>query len=125
MAGREQRGTAYLLHLVPAYRHARHYLGWTTDLLARVAEHQTGRGARLVEVAANAGSTFELARTWPGVTRSEERRLKNLGGAARVCPLCSPGTKRGEGRRKAERVHVNLLGGNFQCPSSKPLPPPF
>ncbi|MBB5085041.1 putative GIY-YIG superfamily endonuclease [Nonomuraea endophytica] len=30
-------GTVYLLHFAQPYRHARHYLGWTTDLQARLA----------------------------------------------------------------------------------------
>src|SRR3954447_5537183 len=32
-------GTVYVLHLEPAYEHARHYLGWARDVNARVAEH--------------------------------------------------------------------------------------
>lgn len=82
-----QPGTVYLLHFHRRYRHAGHYLGWTTDLPARLAEHESGHGARLLAVAHAAGITWELARTWPG-DRHRERQLKNQGGASRRCPTC-------------------------------------
>ena len=44
------------------------------------------RGARLLEVITAAGIRFTLARTWPG-TRNLERRPKNRGGHARLCPI--------------------------------------
>lgn len=80
-------GTIYLLHFAQPYKHARHYLGWTTDLNARLAEHAAGRGARLLAVVQAAGITWDLARTWPG-SRTRERALKRQGGASRCCPLC-------------------------------------
>lgn len=80
-------GTVYLLHFDQPYGHARHYLGWTLDLDARLAEHAAGRGARLLAVAQAAGVTWQLARTWQG-GRARERQLKNQGGASRRCPLC-------------------------------------
>jgi hypothetical protein len=39
-------------------------------------------------VVAGAGISWTLARTWPEVTRTFERKLKNQGGASRRCPLC-------------------------------------
>ncbi|MQA78733.1 MAG: endonuclease [Streptosporangiales bacterium] len=80
-------GTVYLLHFDQPYRHARHYTGWTTNLGARLNEHATGHGARLLTVITEAGIGWRLARTWPG-TRTRERRLKTQGGASRRCPLC-------------------------------------
>jgi hypothetical protein len=81
----------YLLHLVPAYRHARHYLGFAASsgfLPRRLHEHATGRGARLVAVALAAGCRFELVRLWPG-SRDDERRLKNQRAVPRLlCPAC-------------------------------------
>lgn len=83
-------GTVYLLHFERSYYHARHYLGFTSQgLEERIREHQSGRGARLLAVIVNAGISFELARTWRGGRRLE-RRIKNLGGATDVCPMCSP-----------------------------------
>ena len=82
-------GTVYLLHFSVSYRHAAHYLGWTPGPLEdRLRIHQCGQGARLVEVVCNAGITFELARVWPGGTRTQERARKNAGGLGQYCPLC-------------------------------------
>jgi predicted GIY-YIG superfamily endonuclease len=80
-------GVVYLLHFDQPYRHAAHYTGWTTHLDTRLAQHATGRGARLLAVITQAGIGFTLARTWPG-PRSRERALKRQGGASRRCPLC-------------------------------------
>jgi hypothetical protein len=80
----------YLLHFDQRYEHAGHYTGFAegSGLLKRLGEHQQGRGARLVEVITQAGISFRLARTWPGVTRARERQLKAQGGASRRCPIC-------------------------------------
>ena len=80
-------GTIYLLHFDRPYRHAAHYTGWTRDLDNRLAQHATGRGARLLQIAAAFGIGWYLARTWPG-TRATERALKRQGGASRRCPAC-------------------------------------
>lgn len=86
-SGTPSGGTVYLLHFDRPYRHARHYCGWTADLAARLAAHQAGRGARLLEVVTAAGIGYRLARTWPG-DRGRERRIKRQGGLSRCCPLC-------------------------------------
>lgn len=81
-------GTVYLLHFSESYRHAAHYIGWTGGALEeRLRLHQSGSGARLLEVATNAGISFELARTWSG-SRRLERAKKNQGGAGALCPVC-------------------------------------
>ena len=56
-------------------------------LIRRLAEHQAGRGARLLQVITQAGIEWTLARTWQG-TRERERQLKRQGGASRRCPIC-------------------------------------
>jgi hypothetical protein len=40
-------GTVYLLHFDRPYKHARHYLGWTANLQARLDSHRAGHGARI------------------------------------------------------------------------------
>jgi predicted GIY-YIG superfamily endonuclease len=80
-------GLVYLLHFDRPYRHARHYTGFTHDLDARIVEHITGDGARLLQVIQTHGIGWQVARTWPG-TRVTERALKRQGGASRRCPLC-------------------------------------
>ena len=82
-------GVVYLLHFTEPYRHARHYTGWTEDLLDRLDHHARGYGARLMNVITAAGIGFILARTCEG-TRAVERAVKNQGGAVRYCPLCTP-----------------------------------
>ena len=79
--------TVYLLHFDRPYKHARHYLGSSDDLPARLESHRCGRGARLMEIITTAGINFTLARTWPG-GRDVERRLKNRHASPRLCPIC-------------------------------------
>jgi predicted GIY-YIG superfamily endonuclease len=83
------RGTVYLIHFDIAYKHARHYTGWTADLDARLDAHRHGYGARLMQVITAAGITWQLARTWPG-GRDRERAIKDRHQAPQLCPLCSP-----------------------------------
>jgi len=81
-------GTVYLLHFNEPYKHARHYVGWTSRTVrCRLAEHEDGRGARLLAVVRAAGIGWQLARMWPG-GRARERQIKRQGGHARHCPLC-------------------------------------
>jgi hypothetical protein len=83
----------YLLHFNTPYRHARHYLGYTTDelhLLDRLQTHRLGTGARLLQVIGEAGIRWQLARVWPSGDRHAERRIKNTHGLAPYCPLCNP-----------------------------------
>lgn len=92
----------YVLHIDPPFHHARHYVGWTKDgnVEKRVREHITQTGShpsKLIGAALAAGRTVTLAGTLPG-DRTEERRLKNLGGASRYCPRCNSGYKRRNGR---------------------------
>jgi hypothetical protein len=90
-------GTIYLIHTDVKYKHAAHYCGFTTrsSLLPRFEEHLNGSGNPLVRLLAEALGivTAEeviermVVATWRA-TRGEERRLKNLGGLGRVCPVC-------------------------------------
>jgi len=87
---RDQVGTIYLLHFDQAVAdHARHYLGWTSDLDARLDAHREGRGARLMEVCKERGITWHVSRTWEG-TRDRERALKDRAESPRLCPDCTP-----------------------------------
>jgi hypothetical protein len=97
-------GTVYLLHFEAKIGNsanpkamAQHYIGWTSDLPARVASHtaQTrpmpgnGTVARIVAHVQREGIGFTVARTWPG-DRGLERRLKRRRNAPRLCPFCNP-----------------------------------
>jgi hypothetical protein len=96
-------GVIYLLHFDAPFGPgggangrgtAKHYLGWAANLDRRLAHHAKGTGAVLTRHVASAGIGWMLARTWAG-DRFLERRLKNQGGRARLCPVCTPGTRRG------------------------------
>jgi hypothetical protein len=90
-------GTVYLLHLLRPYvaqtgqraKTFQHYVGHAEPyrLAERLAQHGTAAGARCLEVAAAAGITWELARTWPG-GYPRERQVKSGGSARRFCPMC-------------------------------------
>jgi hypothetical protein len=102
----------YLVHLVPAYRHARHYLGFAerSGLVKRLGEHATGRGANLLAVALAAGGDFELTRLWLG-TRKLERRLKQRKATPRLlCPVC-PTPARTRPLTTGQGVLPDPLGG--------------
>jgi hypothetical protein len=105
----------YLVHLVPAYRHARHYLGFAerSGLPNRLREHATSdhQGARLLRVALAAGGDFELTRMWLG-TRKLERRLKQRKAAPRLlCPAC-PTPARAQRLPTGQGILPDLLGGD-------------
>ena len=82
-------GGVYLLHIEPPWRHCKHYLGWSPDIANRYVVHCSGRGARLTGQAIEAGSKLILARTWPGATPDDERRMKGRG-LTPLCPICTP-----------------------------------
>jgi hypothetical protein len=117
----------YLVHIWPppgdpdpvwaGYRHACHYLGFTTNLWYRWRAHlaggydpithkATGDGARLLAAALHHGCQIELARAWYGSqARTVEQRLKqrrkpgSLRAGAKtslkpLCPVCDPGALR-------------------------------
>ena len=102
---RHPEGTIYLLHFdQPVSDHARHYLGWASDLAARLEAHREGRGARLMEVCKERGISWHLARTWEG-TRDRERAIKDRAESPRLCPDCTPSPKPvASGRSAAARL---------------------
>jgi len=94
--------TVYLLHLTtplsrgvsPAGKplQAGHYIGWAKDVAARLKHHADGTGARFMQVCAQRGVDWALARTWEGdqFDRKFERKLKKTKHAPRLCPICNP-----------------------------------
>ena len=100
----------YLVHLQPAYRHARHYLGFAerSGLPKRLREHATSdhQGARLLRVALAAGGDFELTRLWVG-SHKLERQLKQRKATPRLlCPACPNPIRQADG----QQVHTLLSG---------------
>jgi predicted GIY-YIG superfamily endonuclease len=80
-------GTVYLWHFTQRYKYAAHYLGFASNLRKRLAAHDRGQGARLLEVVKAAGISWQLARIWEG-GREQERKLKKQKNSVRLCPLC-------------------------------------
>ncbi len=91
-------GTVYLLHFdqpIPKGIRARdgqpltarHYLGSTSNLDARLAAHESGQGANFTRVVRERGINWTLAATWTG-DRVTERYWKNRKNAPRLCPMC-------------------------------------
>lgn len=83
----KQEGTIYLLHFDKPFHHARHYLGWTSNLKSRIDRHWEGHGSKLIRAAILAGISFTLVMTWEG-TRQRERELKNRHNGPKLCPIC-------------------------------------
>lgn len=109
----------YLIHFDAPYKHAQHYLGSTADLEARLTEHHNGTGARLMQVITAAGIGWRLARTWSG-GRKLERRLKTLGSAVRLCPICTPNTRWGEFQSRAFNLRPERRSHRVLVPLAPP-----
>lgn len=80
-------GFIYLVHFDRPYKHARHYLGFSENLDARLKAHHNGAGARLLRVVREAGINFKLSQVWIG-TKSLERKLKNRKKSSDFCTIC-------------------------------------
>jgi predicted GIY-YIG superfamily endonuclease len=102
----------YFVYLVcyatTPYHHAKHYLGSTCSLDARLHQHEQGRGARLLEVIHDAGISWHLVRLWECSSYEEmralERKLKKQHSPI-LCPECNP--------RRAKDVLVGLRQGHY------------
>jgi predicted GIY-YIG superfamily endonuclease len=77
----------YLIHFHTHYKHAGHYLGWSSNVEARLEEHRKGQGARLMTVIYQHNIGWECVREWEG-DRELERRLKRWHSGAKLCPIC-------------------------------------
>jgi predicted GIY-YIG superfamily endonuclease len=86
---RQVIGTVYLLHFSRPYRHAQHYVGFTTDLERRIKQHKRGSSSPLVRCAVEEGIEIILARAWESVTVSFETWLHSSGHRSLACPICS------------------------------------
>lgn len=92
----------YLLHFDRPYKHAKHYVGWSSDIESRLLAHKNGRGARLIEVISNEGIAARLVRVWPRRTRRFERQLKRNSHIPAACPECK--STAGKGRWPAKEI---------------------
>ena len=100
------------------YKHAGHYIGFaegnTAGLIQRLKFHRCGRGARLIQVIQENGLDWKLARVWRRKSRKFERKLKNRGGARRICPFCNQRMKTMKPSKKLleqikDAIHVQRI----------------
>lgn len=96
-------GTIYVIHFDEPYHHARHYLGWSSDVAARFDRHTAGRGSPLVKAAVAAGIGVRVVYTRPG-TRHDERRMHVHGHLSQLCPLCRQPRVRKSNSRRTHRT---------------------
>lgn len=83
----------YVLHFDKPYKHARHYTGIALDVEKRIHEHETGQGARLMQVLKenNIGFKCSVIGEFPGFSEAhaEEKRLKTkVKKPDAYCPIC-------------------------------------
>jgi hypothetical protein len=89
-------GTGYLIHFAERIGRegrngAQHYIGWASNVEARVIDHRRGNGAAIMAEVSRRGIDWEVVRLYPGWTRHDERRRKRAGHFDRDCPVCTPG----------------------------------
>ena len=99
----------YILHFHEPLAHARHYIGCTANLHERLKTHASGRGARITEVLAERGITWELGGLY-SCTHAEMRRhekgLKSIKNSERFCQLCHPANQVRVPRLQTENVRL-------------------
>jgi predicted GIY-YIG superfamily endonuclease len=80
----------YLLHFESKLSgHAGHYVGYSENLAARIAAHEAGDSAKIIEACSRNGIRFVVSRVWVGGDRELERKIKRGHNAPRrYCPIC-------------------------------------
>jgi hypothetical protein len=83
----------YLICFDRPFAHAKHYLGWASNIGERIDCHRASgrRCARLIKAVNDAGIGWRVVRVWPGLEKGDERRMKSSGHSRR-CPCCKRGT---------------------------------
>lgn len=84
----------YVLHFdTPLAEHAWHYVGATDNLLRRLQEHATGRGAKITAACLEKGIGWRVASVFTMRHRCHflaERRVKRYHQANMFCGVCCP-----------------------------------
>jgi predicted GIY-YIG superfamily endonuclease len=81
----------YVLHFDAPLCHARHYIGATLNLRARLTRHAQGRGCRITRALAEAGIGWQvggLFQVSPVALWEAERQAKAMHQGACLCDLC-------------------------------------
>jgi predicted GIY-YIG superfamily endonuclease len=95
-------GTVYLICFSKKLSHAKHYIGWTEKPLEeRIADHKSGKGAKILAHLAKVGIPFKVVKTWENETGHFEQKLKRQKNSRHHCPNC--------GKRKRKfKTHKEL-----------------
>lgn len=78
----------YLIHFNEPLAHSNHYIGYTNNLEKRMDRHARDDGAKILKILKEKGIGWKVVKVWVGGDRKLEKRLKNRGGASRICPIC-------------------------------------
>lgn len=89
---KRKTSNVYLIHFESPLCHARHYIGATDDVEARLERHRKGQGANILRVCNEKGIAYKIARVWKSKPIGFERLLKNRKEAPCLCPICNPET---------------------------------
>jgi predicted GIY-YIG superfamily endonuclease len=82
-------GSVYLVHFTRRYHGKQHYLGFSTNVPARVKAHRAGRGAPLLAAVSKQGIPWRVVRTWKHKDGFFEQDLKHRYALSDLCPMCS------------------------------------
>jgi predicted GIY-YIG superfamily endonuclease len=87
----DRSGTVYILHFSKNLAHAKHYIGFTTDLNQRIKDHHAGNSnsAKIMQAVKQNSITFIIGNIFKNKTRSFERNLKNQKHSNRYCAICN------------------------------------
>jgi predicted GIY-YIG superfamily endonuclease len=89
---KRKTSNVYLIHFESPLCHARHYIGATDDVDARLERHRKGAGANILRVCNEKGIAYKIARVWKNKPIGFERLLKCRKEAPALCPVCNPTT---------------------------------
>lgn len=82
----------YLIHLDDPLCHARHYLGASKDIPARLEAHRQQRGAKMLAHANTRGLRWHVERVWYTDTAEQayrlEAKMKRHKHNTHYCPKC-------------------------------------
>lgn len=81
----------YEIHFAKPYKHAKHYMGFASDIARRVKKHRAGHGAALMTAVKKAMIDWDVVRVWPcaSVTEAQQLEKKLKGRNTRYCPVCT------------------------------------
>lgn len=84
-------GVVYLIRLDRKLHHSQYYIGWCKgDPRERLNVHRSGHGSKFLAACNREGIDYHIVRTWKGVDRHFERKLKNRKNSKHFCPIANP-----------------------------------